>query len=180
MFSLVEHGEKIGALPEAAFAPLVNILDTQMVDTRVIAVRALGWLAGDASDELLHKLLSDPEDFVRVEAVRALERRSIADDAVVALLKDSYLGVGIAAAASIARHRGDEAVVPLVDFAFQNDGVYRRDIGQLLGTYAPEAGVKRLLEVLGDDAHRRNWLVPLDALAEVFKQPVKAEASKAA
>lgn len=180
LFSLVEHGEKTGALPEAAFAPLVNILDTQMVDTRVIAVRALGWLAGDASDELLHKLLSDPEDFVRVEAVRALERRGVADDAVVALLKDSYLGVGIAAAASIARHRGDEAVVPLVDFAFQNDGVYRRDIGKLLGTYAPEAGVKRLLEVLGDDAHRRNWLVPLDALAEVFQLPVEVEESKAA
>lgn len=180
LFSLVEHGEKTGTLPEAAFEPLVNILDNQMVDTRVIAVRALGWLAGDASDELLHKLLSDPEDFVRVEAVRALERRGVADDAVVALLNDKYLGVGIAAATSIARHRGDEAVVPLVDYAFLNDGVYRRDIGKLLGTYAPEAGVKRLLEVLDDDAHRRNWLVPLDALAEVFQLPTKVEETKAA
>jgi|LGOV01.1.fsa_nt_gb HEAT repeat protein len=180
LFSLVEHGEKTGTLPEAAFEPLVNVLDTQMVDTRVIAVRALGWLAGDTSDELLHKLLSDPEDFVRVEAVRALERRGVADDAVVALLKDKYLGVGIAAAASIARHRGDDAVVPLVDYAFQNDGVYRRDIGKLLGTYAPEAGVKRLLEVLDDDEYRRNWLVPLDALAEVFQLPAKVEGSRAA
>ena len=180
LFSLVEHGEKTGALPEAAFEPLMNVLETQMVDTRVIAVRALGWLTGDASDEMLHTLLSDPEDFVRVEAVRALERRGVADDAVVELLKDKYLGVGIAAAASIARHRGDESVVPLVDFAFQNDGVYRRDIGKLLGTYAPEAGVKRLLEVLDDDAHRRNWLVPLDALAEVFQLPTKVEETKAA
>ena len=180
LFSLVEHGERTGSLPDAAFEALVNILDTQMVDTRVIAVRALGWLAGDASDELLHTLLLDPEDFVRVEAVRALERRGIADDAVVACLKDKYLGVGIAAAASIAQHRGDEAVTPLVDFAFQNDGIYRRDIGKLLGTYAREAGVKRLLEVLEDEEHRRNWLVPLDALAEVFQLPSEIEESKAA
>lgn len=158
----------------------MNILDTQMVDTRVVAVRALGWMAGDASDELLHKLLFDPEDFVRVEAVRALERRGVADDAVVACLKDSYLGVGIAAAASIARHRGDDAVAPLVEFAFENDGVYRRDIGKLLGTYARDEGVKRLLEVLGDEEYRRNWLVPLDALAEIFQLPAEVEESKAA
>jgi len=180
LFSLVEHGERTGALPNAAFEALVNILDTQMVDTRVIAVRALGWLAGDASDEVLHKLLSDPEDFVRVEAVRALGRRGVADDAVVACLTDSYLGVGIAAAASIAQHRGDEAVAPLVDFAFKNDGVYRRDVGKLLGTYARNAGVKRLLEVLEDEKYRSSWLVPLDALAEVFQLPVEIEESKAA
>ena len=180
LFSLVEHGEKTGALPDTAFEPLVNILDTQIVDTRVVAVRALGWLAGDASEELLHKLLSDPEDFVRVEAIRALERRGVADDAVVACLKDSYLGVGIAAAASIARNLGDDAVAPLVEFAFENDGIYRRDIGKLLGTYAPDAGVKRLLEVLGDEEYRRNWLVPLDALAEIFQLPVAVEESKAA
>ena len=171
LFSLVEHGEKTGSLPFAALEPLLNILGTQTVDTRVIAVRALGWIAGEATDEILHSLLTDSQDFVRVEAVRALARRGVADEAVIACLKDKYLGVGIAAAASIARYRGDEAVEELVAFAFDNDGTYRRDIGKMLGTYAPEAGVKHLLEILANDEHRRSWLVALDALEEIFQQP---------
>ena len=180
LFSLVEHGEKTGTLPDTAFEPLKGILDNQMVDTRVIAVRALGWIAGSASDEVLHNLLRDPEDFVRVEAIRALDLRGVAGDAVVACLKDNYLGAGIAAAASLARNRGDEAVHELVDFALDHDGTYRRDVGVMLGTYAREAGVKRLLEVLNDDAYRRSWLVALDALAEIFQLPEQATERKVA
>lgn len=180
LFSLAEHGEKIGALPKEAYAPLMDILENQTVDTRVIAVRALGWVASDNTDEILHKLLTDSEDFIRVEAIRALERLGIADDAVTARLKDSYLGTGIAAAASLAKIRGDEAVYDLVEYSMMNDGTYRKVIGQLLGTYAPEAGVKRLLEVLGDEEYRRSWLVALDALTELFQQPAIAEELKVA
>lgn len=180
LFSLAEHGETTGALPKEAYAPLMDILENQTVDTRVIAVRALGWVASDDTDEALHKLLTDSEDFIRVEAIRALERLGIADDAVTARLKDSYLGTGIAAAASLAKIRGDEAVYDLVEYAMLNDGTYRKVIGQLLGTYAPEAGVKRLLEVLGDQEYQRSWLVALDALTELFQQPAIAEELKVA
>ena len=99
---------------------------------------------------------------------------------MVACLKDKYLGAGIAAAASLARNRGDEVVHELVDFALDHDGTYRRDVGVMLGTYAREAGIKRLLEVLNDDQHRRSWLVALDALAEIFKLPEQAQELKVA
>ena len=83
----------------------------------------------------------------------------VADQAIEACLTDSYLGVGLAAAKSLARHRDAGAVDALIDFAFRNDGTYRRDIGKLLGRFAPEPGAQRLIEILHDDRFRRDWLV---------------------
>lgn len=170
LFSLVEHGEKTGALPPEAYAPLMDILANQTSDTRVLATRALGWINDTQASDALQMLLSDPEDFIRVEAVRAFEHRGVADASVIACLKDKYLGVGIAAATAIAKNCGADCVNDLVDFAMTNDGTYRRDIGILLGTHAREAGMVRLIEVLEDENHKRNWLVAIDALAEVFQQ----------
>lgn len=178
--SLVQHGEKKAALPASALEALSENLSSETSESRVLSVRALGWLEGEGIDEKLHELLSDPDDFVRVEAVRSLDIRGVADEQVERCLKDGYLGVGIAAATSLARNRGEEAVDALVAFAFDNDGTYRHDIGRMLGEYASDAGARRLIEILGDESYKRNWLVAIDALAEIFSQQDQSEELKVA
>ena len=180
LFSLAKHGEQTGALPATALEPLQKLLKSPDTDTRVLAARAFGWLKDDSVDGALTDMLKSPDQLVRVEAVRALDHRNIANDAMINALNDPYLGVGIAAARALARLFGDDAVDALVLFAVTNDGTYRRDIGQLLGQYAPDAGAARLLELLADEDQKARWLVAIDALAELFQQPPLTEALKVA
>jgi HEAT repeat protein len=166
--SLAQHGETTGVLPAAAMEPLSAKLASEKSATRVLALRALGWVGAGAGEDILRGCLTDEDALVRAEAVAALGIRGIADKDVENCLNDDYLGVGITAANSLARLRGEDAVDALITFAFRNDGTYRRDIGQLLALHAREAGLRRLTEVLRDDAYVRQRLVVIDALAEIF------------
>ena len=171
LFSLAKHGEQTGELPDTALAPLQEMLASETSETRVLAARAMGWIKGAEMGAVLTGLLTDSDPLVRVEAVKALDHRNLANSSLIDALNDDYLGVGIAAARALARLYGDDSVDALVLFAVENDGTYRRDIGQLLGQYAPEAGVERLLELLADEDQKARWLVAIDALAELFQQP---------
>lgn len=176
LFSLAKHGEQAQNMPAEALAPLQALLDHDLSETRVLAVRSLGWIKGAEMDAILEALLTDSDPLVRVEAVCAMDHRNMATDALINALNDNYQGVGIAAARALARLFGDDSVEALVLFSVTNDGTYRRDIGKLLGQYAPEAGAARLLELLSDEAQKERWLVAIDALAELFLQPAQAEA----
>lgn len=179
--SLVQHGDTLGVLPQSAETPLLDLFAATKTDsTRVLALRALGKLSGNAVTTVLREALTDTDPLVRVEAVRALGDQGIADETIEAALRDSYIGVGIAAARSLAHNRGADAVNALIEFAFLNDGTYRRDIGQLLGTYAPDAGTDRLIEVLGDESLLRERLVAIDALAAVITTSAQTENLKVA
>lgn len=178
--SLVLHGEKNGSLPASAYEPLKAILAGSEDGSRILATRALAWMAGEDALSTLAGLLEDPSDLVRADAVRALDEHGIADERTERCLKDKYVGVAIAASQAVARHRGEDGVNALVEFAFEHDGTYRRDVGRLLATYAPEAGVRRLLEVLQDNDNRRNWLVALDALSEIFAHWEQSQSLKVA
>jgi len=175
LHSLVRHGEKLGTLPDAALAPLLRCIGGKNADLRLLALRAFGWLAGERIDATLHGLTSDDDPFIRLEAVRALDLRGVADDRILACLKDDYSGVRLAAASALARHRGPEAVDPLVEFALADDGTYRREVGRLLGAFAREPATRTLLRILGDESRKRTWLVAIDALAEMFQQPEPPE-----
>lgn len=180
LFSLAKHGEATGTLPEAALEPLQALLESPSSETRVLAVRAYGYLEDDFVEATLEAMLSNQDELVRVEAIHALAHRGIADEGITDALKDSYLGVGIAAARALARIKGAEAVDDLVSFAVANDGTYRREIGRLLGQYAPTAGATALLALLEDTSRKTEWLVAIDALAELFQQPEPTGALKAA
>jgi HEAT repeat protein len=171
LFSLAKHGMETGALPNALHDPLQVLLNSEQSETRVLATRVLGWLAGDDVLPQLEELLGHEDQLVRVEAVQALDHRDVAGAAIKHALNDEYLGVGIAAARALARITGDEAVDALVSFSIRNDGIYRHDIGKLLGEYAPTKGAAGLLNLLNDEDQKANWLVAIDALAEVFQQP---------
>ena len=180
LFSLAKHGEAVGSLPETALEPLQALLENTSSETQVLAARAYGWLTDDTVVDRLKDLLESNEDLVRVEAVTALDHRGVAGQEIVDALSDKYVGVGIAAARAIARLNGNDGVGPLIEFAVSNDGTYRRDIGRLLGQYAPDAGVDGLLKLLSDEDRKAQWLVAIDALAELFTQEKPTEALKAA
>lgn len=168
LFALAEHGAQNGALPETAAAPLQALLNSVNSETRVLAVRAYGFLEDDFVDATLEALLEHKDELVRAEAVKALARRGIVE---ASSLRDPYLGVAIATARALATIKGDAAVDDLVMFAMANDGTYRRDIGKLLRQYAPNAGAEALLAVLEDDALKAKWLVAIEALSELFQTP---------
>ncbi|MCF6315409.1 MAG: HEAT repeat domain-containing protein [Marinosulfonomonas sp.] len=180
LFSLAKHGEKTGTMPKQALAPLQEFLKSDVSETRVLALRSMGWIKGAEMDAAIEALLTDSDPLVRVEAVKAMDHRNLATDALINALNDKYQGVGIAAARALARLFGDDSAEALVLFAVTNDGTYRRDIGKLLGQYAPDAGAARLLELLGDEDQKARWLVAIDALAELFQQPDQPEALKVA
>jgi HEAT repeat protein len=129
----------------------------------------IGFLPGDISTEMLPDLARHEDPLVRVEAIQALERRNQPDPVVTDALSDPYLGTGIAAARALARISCDTAVGDLIEFATRNDGIYRRDIGRLLGEYAPQKGAARLLDLLSNEDRKQVWLVAIDALAELFQ-----------
>lgn len=167
LVSISQHGDTLGVLPQSAFAPLKGQFTAATeTETRVLALRALAKVAG--SRDVLGAAVNDSDPLVRVEAVRGLGHQGFAGADVEAALNDGYVGVGLAAARSLARNRGAEVVDALIEFAFRHDGTYRRDIGQLLGTYAGEAGIERLIDLLQDDAHLRERLVVIEALAEAI------------
>jgi len=180
LFSLAKHGEKTGVLPQASLGLFQQLCQHEDSETRMLAVRCLGYMAGAKIDAELEGLLKHSDAHVRVEAVRGLDHRNHAGDPLIDALDDEYQGVGIAAARALARLYGPDAVDALVLFSLTNDGTYRRDIGQLLGRYAPDAGATRLLELLEDEDQKARWLVAIDALAELFQQEAEPEVLKVA
>ncbi len=175
LFSLSLHGAQTGTLPETLREKAENLLNSANSETRVLATRLLGFMAGDDITAKLETLTGHGDELVRVEAILALDRRDVVGAGTFAALNDSYLGAGIAAARSLARLRGDEAVDDLLEFAMRNDGTYRRDVGQLLGQYAPRVGAERLIGLLKDETRKIYWLVAIDALAELFQHEQPAD-----
>jgi HEAT repeat protein len=175
LFSLAKHGEITGALPASLQERIEALLESEESTIRVLAIRILGWLPGDDIEAKLEELLNSSDGLVRVEAITALAHRGVADEVTIAALSDPYIGVGIAAARALAQQKCAEVASELVIFASTHDGTYRRDIGQLFGKYAPEAGAQSLLELLADEDKKGLWLVAIDALAELYltqdKQP---------
>ncbi len=175
LFSLAAHGEETGGLPESLFDKVTALTDHEKSEIRMLATRILAWIKSGDADEALIGLLSHEDPLVRVEAVQALGRRPGQGDRLRAALNDPYLGVAISAARALARAEGDGAVDDLVEFATRNDGTYRFDIGQLLAAYAPVTGAARLLDLLNDETRKAQWLVAIDALAELFKHDEPAD-----
>ena len=171
MFSLAEHGAAIGTLPVELFEVADSLLSHEVSDIRVLATRILGYIGKDGITEKLAGLVTHSDPLVRVEAIHGLDKRNVAGPEVLAALNDNYLGTSIAAARALARLGGDEAVDALVAFAQENDGTHRREIGRLFGEFAPEKGAAALLDLLNDEDRKAQWLVAIDALAELFQLP---------
>lgn len=180
LFSLAKHGEQTGTVTPDALPVLQELSDSEESETRVLAVRCMGWISGTDMDSVIEGFLSHIDPLVRVEAVKAMDHRNLATDALINALNDEYQGVGIAAARALARLFGDDSADALVLFSVTNDGTYRRDIGKLLGQYAPDAGAARLLKLLSDEDQKTRWLVAIDALAELFQQPEQTASLKVA
>ncbi len=165
--SLSQIGEVAGELPGQAITPLLHILDDTVHELHMPAVRALAFVSSPVAGAKLRELLGDDDIHVRLEAVRSLDRRGEVDQDVAALLRDNYPGIRLATAAAVARAHGTNAVDALIDFAFADDGMYRREAAQLLRDVSPDQATRRFLDVLADESRRREWLVAIDALGEL-------------
>ncbi len=173
--SLVQLAEKNINITGQVAEKLEEIASEGPLSQRLLALRLMGFSADESADEgdaralaILHAALDDADDMVRVEAVRALERRGLCPARFEELLHDRYPGVAIAAAQALARLRADAAAPALLRFACSRDGTYRNDIGRLFARHAPQAGIAALTGLLGDESQKRNWLVAIDALGEVL------------
>jgi len=166
--SLAALGERLGALPEDVMGPMADMLATGFDDARPLAVRVLAHVPGAEADEWLETLLEDEADFVRLEAVRAMNLRGHIPETLTAALSDRYTGVAQAAARALARHKGAESVNDLIGFACMHDGTYRSDVARWLAETAPLEAMQGFVDLLQDESQKRNWLVGIDALAELI------------
>ena len=165
--SLARIGETLGQLPEAAAMPLEELIESKVPELRRSTIRALAWIPGIETSERLRSLLGDVDIHARLEAVRGLEARGEIDGDFEQMLHDSFPGIRLAAAKALARSRGSSAFDALFDLAFADDGMHRREIARLLGSIAPDAAMRRFLDVLADQDRRREWLVAIEALGEL-------------
>ncbi len=163
--SLAELGARMGSLPEDVMGPVADMLATGFDAAKPLAVRLLAYVEDADADEWLETLLTDEEDFVRLEAVRALDLRGQAPEALEPLLEDTYPGVAEAAARALARHRGPEVITQMVAFACSRDGTYRSDVATWLAESAPVEAMQGFIDLLADETRKRSWLVGIDALA---------------
>ena len=168
--SLWRLGETLNGLPQAALEPVVEILEGDDRELRRLAVRVLPWVRPGDVIERLRVLLADQDELVRLEAVRGLAACGAVDAAMESCLADAYPGVRLAAAKAIAHQFDEEAVEPLLAFALANDGMYWREAARLLKGCAPQQATDRFLQILLEETRKREWLVAIEALAELLSR----------
>jgi len=166
--ALAHQASRREALPTTALEALQNFLGDGDEKLCALVIRAIASITGPEAEAHLDQALTDPSPAVRLEAVRALDRRELADARLEAALSDVWPGVRLAAATAMAHHRGAEALAPLIGFAFAQAGAHRREAGQLLAQVAPSGAVRAFLGVLADESRKREWLVAIEALDEIL------------
>jgi HEAT repeat protein len=166
--SLARIGERVATFPDPVIDALLQGLIDADRDIRLYSIRALGGGAGAAgAARTVERQLEDPDSFIRVEAVRALDRLDAAGPTVAALLDDPDPAVRLAAAQAVARRADPAAVGLLGDFAFGFEGYHRRQAGRLLRRLDRTAANDRFLEALADPDRLRQRPVAIAVLEEL-------------
>ncbi len=170
--SLSRQAQRLGGDMLAAVLPdLVRLLENGDDETPLLAARAIGYATGPEAEAKLSELLTQPSRSIRLEAVLAFDRRGVADARIVAQLCDSWPSVRLAAATTLANHKGPEAIDMLVDFAFSQEGMQHLDAARLLARCAPGLAEQRMLEVLADESRKRIWIVAIEVIDEMTGAP---------
>jgi len=165
--SLVQHGKANKGLPFEAVQPLLHLINDGDRDIRLLAVRALGFAGGDGAGKILAEKMEDTDSFVQIEAIRGLAYLGEVDERIADLVRNEDSGVRLAASEALAAHGGDMAINGLVEFAFRNEGMYRREAGKLLRAVNGDQASEKLLALLQDEEQKRYWQVAVEALEEI-------------
>jgi len=155
--------------PEEILVPhILAALASDDAETRRLATRLAGHARTPAIRAALVAQLGDPALAIRLETVRALGACGAGYDNLKPCLGDAWPAVRLAAAEMLGREAGEAAFADLVELAFYQEGFHHREIAAILGRIAPGKAARAFLQVLGDEARKRVWLVAIEALDEIF------------
>jgi HEAT repeat protein len=96
------------------------------------------------------------------------------------LLQDADPGVRSAAAQAIAAAGGPAAVDRLIEFAFEFGGYHRREAARLLRRADAAAASGHFVTVLDDPAQQAVWQIAIEALEDLNRVDLTADAGSAA
>jgi HEAT repeat protein len=142
---------------------------------RQFAVEALAKHGGDLAAETATVLTEDPEPWVRAEAVVALDRldRAAHEAAIAAALDDDHHAPRRNALVSLFKHRGEDALDPLVDATDDPSERVREWAAHLLGGVddpAATAALERLESADDSGVVRKTAARSLDVDAGSFRR----------
>lgn len=131
--------------------------DDQDADVRQFAVEALGELGGDRAANAAIATLSDPDPWVRAEAVVALDRidRVAHADAIERALTDGHHAVTRNAMVSLYKLRGEALLDALIEQSRADSERLREWATHLLAGVDDDRARERLEAVASDDAEPR-------------------------
>ena len=172
--SLASVGPRLAGLTEDVVAALVHAASGAERDRRLAAVRALGASRDQSAVAVLERGLDDEDGFVRAESVRALSALGAA--AAGRLMDDVDQSVRLAAAEAVAKAGAPDSLDRLIDFAYVDEGLHRREAARLLRDLDVEAANARFVEALEDDDRLRLAPIAIEALEEL-NRPLAAAAA---
>jgi HEAT repeat protein len=138
----------------AVVEALVLGLADEDADVRQFAVESLGNLGGEAAGEAAAGTLSDPDPWVRAEAVVALDRidRERFEPHIEEALDDGHHAVERNAAVSLFKLRGEGMLDVLLEQSHGESERLREWAVHLLAGVDDDRARERLREVAGDDS----------------------------
>lgn len=173
--SLACISARMKTLPDDAVETLLRFVTSSDTEMRICVVRALGSAGDRVTPSTMIECLSDDDELVRTEAVRALAARDASASEIADALNDPDPGVRLAAAEAITRSGGAEAVDRLVDFTFSFGGYHRRAAGRLLRHSDIGVANARFLGVLDKTERSVERQVVIEALEELNRSDAVPE-----
>jgi len=165
--SLARIGGLLSSLPTRAAQALLAAVETADRDVKLLLIRALAASDDEAAGSVLRAHLSDPDSFVRAEAVRGLIRQGCTSEEMEPMLADCDPAVRLSAAQAVAAAGGSDAIGVLVNFAFSFEGYHGRGTARLLRNLDATRASALFVEVLRDHKRKREWSVAIQALSEL-------------
>ncbi|MBT7663324.1 MAG: hypothetical protein HN608_00300, partial [Rhodospirillaceae bacterium] len=169
--SLARIGAHLRPLPDSIAKTVIAAMTTADRDMKLPLIRILAACGKDTVVETVTGYLNDTDSFLRVEAVRALAILGGIGAEIGVLLNDADPAVRLCAAEAIAGTGQDNAVAPLVEFAFTYEGYHGRATARLLRDLDADRASDLFRAALDDAAKKRVWSVAIEALEELHCRP---------
>lgn len=167
--SLALIGLERNKLKKSLYKLIVKETESPDRGIRIAATRCIGFMPGDNVTERLVGLSLEQDVHVRMEAINALGKRKGQTETMITALQDDYSGVRSAAAKSLAGAK--IAMDELISLTFKYDGMHRQDIVKLLKSWNPNEAGEKYFAIFKDEERKRDWLVAIQALGDLFAKP---------
>ncbi len=164
--SLAVIGKETGKIKKKLYKPIAKETENQDRGIRMAATRCLGFIVGDDVTERLNEICSDKDVHVRLEAFRALTGRKGQTQAMEDALLDEYSGVRTVAIKALGAEQ--QSMEKLIELSFKHDGMHLDDIVSVMKNWNAQQAAEIYLNVVKDEARKRDWLVAIKAIGELL------------